>query len=89
MDRTRLWISAMIYPMANAVMFGAGATLVLTVPYLRENAVWALPAVIVLALILAAPVAYVLAPRLRLRYWQKREEHEAEGFDAVVDEVAK
>lgn len=89
MDRTRLWIAAMVYPMANAVLFGSGATLVLTVPWLRENAVWSLPVIIVLALILAAPVSWVLAPRLRRRYWKYRAARDPAPFDKVVDELAK
>ena len=89
MDRTRLWIAAMVYPMANAVMFGSGATLVLMVPWLNQNAAWSLPVTIVLALVLAAPVSWVIAPRLRRRYWKYRAARDPKPFDAVVDEVAK
>ncbi len=89
MDRTRLWIAAMVYPMANAVLFGSGATLVLMVPWLRENAVWSLPVAIVLALILAAPISWVIAPRLRQRYWKYRAARDPKPFDAVIDEVSK
>ena len=89
MERTRVWIAAMIYPIANAVLFGAGAALVLTVPYLRANSDWALPGMIVAALVLAMPISYMLAPRLRQRYWREREDTKADGFDAVLDEMAK
>lgn len=68
---TRTNISALLYPMVNAVLFGAGAILVLSVPALSRYAIYLLPAVIVIALIVSAPVAWLIAPRLRWRFWRR------------------
>lgn len=69
---TRVGIAALIYTMTNAVIFGAGLITVLTLPGLRaDEAIW-IPAVVVASLILAAPAAWVIAPRLRARYWRLR-----------------
>ncbi len=65
---TRLRIAALIYSMVNAVLFGAGLILVLTLPQLNENAGFWIVVVVVASLILAAPIAWLLAPRLRARY---------------------
>ncbi|MBU1175206.1 MAG: hypothetical protein KKH72_07355 [Alphaproteobacteria bacterium] len=67
MDRTRLWIAAMICPMGNAVLFGAGAMLVLGLPFLRANATWSLPVVGVPALVWwrRSPVSSRLRSRSR------------------------
>lgn len=70
--KTRAAIAALIYTMTNAVIFGAGLITVLTLPALRgEEAIW-IPVVVVASLILAAPAAWVIAPRLRERYWRQR-----------------
>lgn len=87
--KTRIVLAAMLYPMANAVLFGSAATLVMAVPFLAERAGWALPAAVAFALIGALPVSYLIAPRLRLRYWRSRRRRPARGLDAVVDELAK
>ena len=66
--RNRLRIAVLIYSMTNAVLFGAGIVTVLNVSTLRANAsVW-IPAVVVVSLILAAPLAWFIAPRLQARY---------------------
>jgi hypothetical protein len=59
--RTR--IAILIYSMTQAVLFGAGVVIVLSTP-LQTQAAYLIPAVIVLTATLAAPLAYVLAPRL-------------------------
>jgi hypothetical protein len=65
-------IAALIYTMTTAVIFGAGLITVLTLPALcADEAIW-IPAVVVASLILAAPTAWVIAPRLRARYWRRR-----------------
>ena len=54
--------------MTNAVIFGAGIIAVLNVSALYTNAhIW-IPVVVVSSLILAAPVAWLIAPRLQARY---------------------
>ena len=65
--KTRVSIAALIYSMTNAVMFGAGIITVLTVPTLQAEAAIGIPAVVVASFILAAPAAWVIAPRLRAR----------------------
>jgi hypothetical protein len=65
--KTRAVIAAVIYPMANAVIFGAGLVMVLTLPMLRGEEAISIPTVVVAGLILAAPAAWVIAPRLRAR----------------------
>ena len=58
--------------MTNAVIFGIGLITVLTLPALRDEEVIWIPVVVVASLILAAPAAWVIAPRLRARYWRQR-----------------
>lgn len=71
--KTRLWIAAMLYPMVNAVLFGTGVVPLLSIPALTEH-VWTLfPAVVVTSFALAAPIAWLIAPRLRLRYRRERQ----------------
>lgn len=74
MKKTRLFIAAMIYPMINALIFGAGAVLVLSVPMLSQQASVALPIVIATAFVSAAPIAWYVAPRLRYRFWRRKGE---------------
>ena len=68
--KTRLWIAAMIYPMVNAVLFGIGAIALLSIPALPESLIWV---VVAAGLIIAAPISWLMAPRLRARYWRHRE----------------
>ena len=66
--RNRLRIAALIYSMTNAVIFGAGIIAVLNVPALSVNAhIW-IPLVVIASLVLAAPIAWLIAPRLQARY---------------------
>ena len=65
--RTRTLIALLISLPVNAVLFGAGAIAVLSIPALAEQAKYLLPAVIVTGLAATLPLAWVLAPRLRLR----------------------
>lgn len=80
--KTRVAIAALIYTMTNAVLFGTGIVTLLSIPALREW--WAddylaggIVAVVVLSFVLAAPAAWLLAPRLRARYWRRRDRREA------------
>ena len=69
----RTQISMLIFAMTNAVLFGAGLITVLLVPALIDDAgVW-IAAVVALSLLLAAPFSWLIAPRLRARFWRKRE----------------
>ena len=66
--RNRLRIAVLIYSMTNAVIFGTGIITVLNVSALRANAFFWIPVVVVASLILAAPIAWLIAPRLQARY---------------------
>jgi len=70
---------ALIYPMTNAVIFGTGLIVVLTLLTLRGEEMTSIPTVLVVSLILAAPAAWVIAPRLRR--WRVRA---AEGPPATL-----
>jgi hypothetical protein len=69
---TRAQIAVLIYLMTNGVLFGAGLTLVMTWPALNADAGFWISAVVVASFILAAPIAWWLAPRMRARYWRRR-----------------
>jgi hypothetical protein len=74
MDRetaTRARIAALIYTMTNAVIFGAGLIVVMTVPALAAGAAIWIPLVVVTSLILAAPAAWFIAPHMRARFGQR------------------
>ena len=70
--RNRLRIAALIYSMTNAVIFGAGIIAVLNLPALSTNAYIWIPVVVVASLVLAAPFAWLIAPRLQARYDRRR-----------------
>lgn len=63
---TRAQIAGVISLMVNAVLFGAGAVTVLSVPALDAHAAILLPAVVAASLLATPVVAWRLAPRLRL-----------------------
>ena len=69
---TKVAIAALIYSMVNAVLFGTGLIIVFTVPALSAHAIALVPAVVVVSLVLAIPVSWIVAPRLRARYWRQR-----------------
>ena len=69
---TRAQIAALVFSMTNGVLFGAGLIIVLMVPALNANAgIW-ICVVVASSLVLAAPFAWLVAPRLRARYWRRR-----------------
>lgn len=70
---TRFQIAALLSLMVNAVIFGIGAITVLSVPSLAENAKFWLPASVAASIVLSPCISWFLAPRLRNRYWQKRQ----------------
>ncbi|AXS38896.1 hypothetical protein [Breoghania sp. L-A4] len=69
---TRIFISVLVFMQINAVLFGAGIVAVLVVPALKAQAMMLLPAVVVASLVIALPVSWWLAPRLRLPRWRRR-----------------
>lgn len=66
--RTRTFIAGLIALPVNAVLFGAGAIAVLSIPALAAHAKYLLPAVIVTSFVATVPIAWALAPRLRARH---------------------
>lgn len=70
--KVRLIITAALSLMVNAVLFGVGAIIVLSIPELNVDAEYLLPAVVVVSFIATPIIAWFLAPRMRNRYWQKR-----------------
>jgi uncharacterized Tic20 family protein len=69
----RFQIAALLSVVVNAVVFGVGAITVLTVPPFAEQAKFLLPLCVVMSLIITPLIAWLIAPRLRNRYWRRRE----------------
>lgn len=68
---TNTMIVLLVSLITNAVLFGAGAVTVLSVPALAEHAKYLLPAVIVASFVLAPFAARLIAPRMRARNWKR------------------
>ena len=64
----RLQIAALVFIMVQAVVFGVGTILVLTTP-LTVYAMVLIPCVIVVSTLISAPLSWIIAPRLRARFW--------------------
>jgi membrane protein YdbS with pleckstrin-like domain len=69
---TRALIAVLIYSMTSGVLFGAGLILVLTLPVLSADTGLWISVVVGASFVLAAPVAWWIAPRLRARYWREQ-----------------
>ncbi len=69
---TRAQIAMLVYLMTNGLLFGVGVTLVLTWPALSADAGFWIVVVVAASFILAAPVAWLIAPRMQARYWRRR-----------------
>jgi hypothetical protein len=67
----RLQIAAMVFMSIQAVMFGAGMLVILLTP-LQSRAMEAIPAMIAVSFVASAAIAWLIAPRLRQRYWRAR-----------------
>jgi len=74
---TRAQIAALIFSMTNAVLFGVGLITVLMVPALNANAGLWIAVVVAASLVFALPFAWLIAPRLRARYWRQQQTIEA------------
>ena len=68
----RFWIAALVFLMVNAVLFGIGLVTIVSFPPLYARAMTLLPIVVFLSVIIAAPIAWFIAPKLRVRYWGSR-----------------
>ncbi|TPP06545.1 hypothetical protein [Rhizobium glycinendophyticum] len=73
MFTTDTWLRIVCSMMINAVIFGTGAIIVLSVPALAAQAKVLLPLVVVTSFVAAPFFAYAVAPRMRLRNWGRRE----------------
>lgn len=67
----RFQISVMVFMMVQAVMFGAGLVTILLTP-INAEAMAAIPAMTAASFVLSAAIAWLIAPRLRQRYWRAR-----------------
>jgi hypothetical protein len=80
MNSTRFTIAALMFAMVNAVLFGVGLVTVLAIPTFAAHAMALIPAVVAASFIFAAPISWMLAPRLRARYWRQRAVRERLAF---------
>ncbi len=71
--KTDTYLTFFVSMMVNAVIFGTGAITVLSIPALAENAKYLLPLVVVISFVVAPFIAKLIAPRMRLRNWRRRD----------------
>ncbi|MGZ5865818.1 MAG: hypothetical protein ACXWKC_10585 [Xanthobacteraceae bacterium] len=67
----RFQIAMLIFMMVQAVVFGVGTTIVLSTP-LSTLAMQLMPWVVGISVIISVPLSWMIAPRLRARYWARR-----------------
>ncbi|QLF68331.1 hypothetical protein FE840_001490 [Peteryoungia desertarenae] len=72
MLKTDTWLKIISSMMINAVVFGVGAIVVLSIPALAEHAIYLIPAVVVISFVVAPILSFYVAPRMRLKYWGER-----------------
>lgn len=64
---TRLMVAALVYPMVQAVLFGAGLIVAL-VAAPPSGAQWSIPLVVVVTALISLPASWFIAPRLMARH---------------------
>jgi hypothetical protein len=69
----RFQIAALVFMMVNAVVFGIGLVLVMTLPALAGHAFDLIPAVVIASFVISAPLSWMIAPRLRARYARQQQ----------------
>ena len=67
-SRARLRVAALVYCMVNAVVFGVGVILVVSLPALMSHAFFWIPAVVVGSFAISAPLSWFIAPWMMLRF---------------------
>jgi hypothetical protein len=67
-NRARLRVAALIYCMVNAVVFGVGVILVMSVPALASYAFFWIPAVVASSFVISAPLSWFIAPWMMMRF---------------------
>jgi len=71
----RLRVTALVYSMVNAVVFGVGLIVVLATPALAQHAFFWIPSVVVSSFILSAPLSWFIASLMMQRFVQARQLH--------------
>jgi hypothetical protein len=67
-NRARVRVSALIYAMVNAVVFGAGLLTVLLTPALAQHAFFWIPVLVASSFVASVPAAWFIAPSMMLRF---------------------
>lgn len=84
---TRTYIAALVSMMINAVIFGVGATVVLSTPNLAADASYWLPLIVIVSFVVSPFIGWAMAPRLRAR-WQRRQAEKERLADLAEQERA-
>jgi len=69
---TRAQIALLLYSTLNVVLFTAGVYVVMLSPTLNAYAGFWLAGIVAASVIVTAPIAWGLAPRLNADYWRKK-----------------
>lgn len=73
----RLMIAAVIYPIVAGVLFGIGVLPLLTFTQQEQVQAESFPFIVLASFLLAAPISWFLAPRLRSRYQRRKAQKSA------------
>jgi len=68
----RLRVAALVLPMVNAVLFGAGLVTVLSAPALSANAFFWIPVVVLASFLLSIALTWEIAPMMMMRFAHRR-----------------
>lgn len=80
MISTDNWLRIVVAMQINAILFGAGAVTVLSVPELAAQARFLIPVVVFLAFGLSPFVSLVIYPRMRIRNWGRADWKRGDAF---------
>ena len=64
----RLRVAALIFCMVNAVVFGVGVIVVVSLPALMSHAFFWIPAVVVSSIAISVPLSWFIAPWMMMRF---------------------
>jgi hypothetical protein len=67
----RFQIAILVFMMVQAIVFGVGTVIVLATP-LAAFAMVLMPWVVGVSMMVSAPLSWIIAPRLRARFWNPR-----------------
>jgi hypothetical protein len=73
--RARLRVAILIYCIVNAVIFGVGLILVLSIPATAPSATFWIPAVVLASFVISAPLAWFIAPWMMMRFRKANSAH--------------